>query len=174
MAIQSLVIIEPERLKAAKYLKILALFIFFLVVWGSMVRVTQSGLSIPDWPMIFDRWIPIVSKLFQAEYANPISNFLFNQILIQLTHRWFAFIFLGAFVGLWLELKNMIMHPRTKRALEVAAGLILLQIILGIINILLGVPKIITLLHPANTMAVFTVLVIVLHDIFVGVVKRVR
>lgn len=156
-------------------LTIVVISAFGLQLWfGGLMAGGGAGRIISTWPLIFDKWIPEGAKLFSAQYGNPINNFLLNQILIQFSHRWFAFIFLGGFIGLWFELKNVTMHSRTSHALKMAGILILVQIVLGITNILLGVPKIITLLHSANAMAIFTMLIMVLHDVFIGVVKRVR
>src|SRR4030067_1454657 len=49
------------RSRLASWLIALVLLVFLVVVWGGFVRLTGSGLSIPDWPLINGTLLPPMS-----------------------------------------------------------------------------------------------------------------
>lgn len=58
-----------------------------LMILGSLVRLTHSGLSCPDWPLCYGMWLIIPSKIAIVE--NDIS-YEYSQIIFEWTHRIFA------------------------------------------------------------------------------------
>ncbi len=67
---------------------IVLVFIFLVVIAGSLVRVTGSGMGCPDWPKCFGYWVPptdesVLPEDYQENYVeyrvkkiNKFSNFL--------------------------------------------------------------------------------------------------
>jgi len=49
---------EKRAASAVHWLWITAAAVIFVVVWGAVVRLTSSGLSIPDWPLINGTLLP--------------------------------------------------------------------------------------------------------------------
>lgn len=63
--------LERAQAKLAAWLIFLVLVVFLVIVWGGYVRLTGSGLSIPDWPLINGSFLPPFSDQdWQAVYAS--------------------------------------------------------------------------------------------------------
>ena len=60
-----------------------ALSIFVQIVLGAVVRLTDSGLSCPDWPLCYGLWFPTPDKLA----ALPSVDYTFGQVMAEWTHR---------------------------------------------------------------------------------------
>jgi len=90
--------------------------IFVLVVWGGIVRLSGSGLAIPDWPLAEGKLIP-----------KPHPN-----VLIEYTHR-----ALAGSVGLltlavaFVLFRDPVWRPRLGRWMAVALLALALQIFIG-------------------------------------------
>ena len=94
--------------------------LFGLIVLGSVVRTTGSGLACPDWPLCHGRLIP---------------PFQFN-VLIEWFHRLFALL---TSVALFATVGWVMIHPATRSrvgALAVlAVALLFVQILLGALTV---------------------------------------
>ena len=94
--------------------------LFGLIVLGSVVRTTGSGLACPDWPLCHGRLIP------------PIQ---FN-VLIEWLHRLFALL---TSVMLFVTMGWAMIHPATRARLgalaALAVALLLAQVLLGALTV---------------------------------------
>lgn len=103
-----------------KGLKSLIVLTFLLILWGSVVRGTGSGLGCPDWPLCHGQWIPPFEKAVLIEY--------FHRLLASVVGFWT----LGTCIAIW---KN----SEWRRQLGKWAGLLLIlllvQVILGAITV---------------------------------------
>lgn len=68
-----------------------AFFIFLQIVLGAITRLTESGLSCPDWPLCYGLWFPTPEKLA----AIPELNFTFGQVMSEWFHRFNAAVAVG-------------------------------------------------------------------------------
>ncbi len=67
------------------------LFTFVQIVLGAVVRLTNSGLSCPDWPLCYGLWFPTPAKLA----ALGGIDYSFAQVMFEWTHRFNAAVVVG-------------------------------------------------------------------------------
>ena len=65
------------------FLCLLVLAIILQIILGTLVRITDSGLSCPDWPLCYGLWFPSREKIDLIEGV----NFSYFQILLEWIHR---------------------------------------------------------------------------------------
>ena len=65
------------------FLCLLVLAIILQIILGTLVRITGSGLSCPDWPLCYGLWFPSREKIDLIEEV----NFSYFQILLEWIHR---------------------------------------------------------------------------------------
>ena len=65
------------------FLCLLVLAIILQIILGTLVRITGSGLSCPDWPLCYGLWFPSRAKIDLIEGV----NFSYFQILLEWIHR---------------------------------------------------------------------------------------
>ena len=93
---------------------------FGLMVLGSIVRTTGSGLACPDWPLCHGRWIP------------PLEP----KVLIEWTHRLFALVVSLLLVtsAAWSAARSAL-RPRLAPLAILAVVLLAAQILLGALTV---------------------------------------
>ncbi len=140
--------IQSHR-RVASWLFFLTILVAILILWGGIVRLSGSGLSIPEWPLINGSLLPPFSdsdwqKVYQS-YKSQVTNLTDPQssidiplgrfkvlFAIEYIHRFLAsivgIIFLAIFI---LTLKTSAVWKKTKGLLIPAAVLLLAQAIMG-------------------------------------------
>lgn len=112
---------------------------FIMIVAGGMVTSTDSGLSVPDWPLSYESLFPKMA----------------GGVLYEHTHR-----LIGFLVGfLTLSLAGILWKKEPRRGLRRlsfwAAGIVILQGVLGGMTVLLKLPPAISILHACLAQAFF-------------------
>src|SRR5574341_987065 len=135
--------------RVASWLFFLSFLVAILILWGGIVRLSGSGLSIPEWPLINGSLLPPLSdsdwqKVYQSYKSQvtnltdpqssidiPISRFKF-MFAIEYIHRFLAslvgIVFLAIFI---LSIKISSVWRQTRGLLILGAVLLLAQAIMG-------------------------------------------
>ena len=111
--------------------------VFVQIVLGGFVAGSRAGLTYNTWPLMDGAFIPALGKLF---VTTPwIENFVDNPTLVQFNHRMMAYLVL---IVAGVQAAALIVRrpgaPATRRTV-VLAGVIGLQVLLGIVTLLLSV-----------------------------------
>ena len=127
---------------------IIFLLVYYQLYMGGRVSSHYAGLVCPDWPLCQGTWIP-------QPFVGPIKY--------HVEHRFTAYlVFLLIFIRFILSFLNR----DDKRGFVLSAVMLffcVLQILIGIYNVLWGLPTLLTAIHTANGVALLLSSFIVLH-----------
>ncbi len=128
---------------AYRFSLILACCTLVLIFIGGLVKSTDSGLAVPDWPLSYGRFMP------------PMVG----GILFEHGHRMAAATvgFLTVLLALFLTWKED--RPWVKKTAWAAVGLVIFQGVLGGITVLLRLPKPVSIAHACTAQTFFCVTV---------------
>ena len=125
------------------------MFTYLLIIWGGIVRVTGSGNGCGT----TDQWPLCHGSLLPAWQLNT---------LIEFTHRWLASV--DTILVVVLTIAVWVWHRHQRKILvgtTVAAGLFVVQIALGALTVETNLPGGVVMLHLANALLLFAVLIYV-------------
>lgn len=157
-----------SRRRLALYFGFLLLWLFALVMVGGTVRLTGSGMSIPDWPIIYygpdrtqgsilppfsqEAW-ETVHETYHVEYLStvgrtvPMDRFR-TEFWIEYGHRALAKIFglLWLAALAWIAL-TPVLRREVLTLFLVASGILVVQVVLGGIVVLQHTPALNVSIH---------------------------
>jgi cytochrome c oxidase assembly protein subunit 15 len=110
---------------------------------GGMVSTNGAGLACPDWPACNGEWFPAMT----------------GGVGLQVLHRWGAYV-LGGVLLLVAICSRTAPDPAVRSAGPAAFGFVLAQVVLGVLNVLMGLPVWLSALHLANAAAILGLLVV--------------
>ncbi len=123
-----------------------AVLTFGLIVLGGVVRITGSGMGCGEhWPRCNGEWFPRLDL----------------PTMIEIGHRWAAAL-VSLFV-LSLAVVAWVRHQRESRLRNpatLALGLLIIQVLLGPVIVKLSLPPEVIIVHLANAMILFAVLIV--------------
>jgi cytochrome c oxidase assembly protein subunit 15 len=126
------------------------------ITYGGFTAGLKAGHISNTWPLMFGRIIP--PNLF-----NSFINLIETPQTIVFIHRWFAFVVLIAVPLVYYASKKQ-NHPRDLQVgLKWLIGIVILQIILGVLTVLSYVNIGIALLHQANAIILFGLSIYFIH-----------
>ena len=104
--------------------------IYLVVVAGSFVRITGSGMGCPDWPKCFGRFIPPTKvEELPLHYEVIYQEKLHGEITFNATKTWIEYInrLIGALTGFIVLITTLLAYPQGKKVfLPTLAGLVLI------------------------------------------------
>lgn len=123
--------------------------VFLQAGLGGWVSASGAGLACPDFPTCQGSWFPRMEGLVGIHYA----------------HRLGAYVVFAAVLGLLIRAASAPLPPRARWPLRIAGVLVALQIVLGIGNVVLGLPLAVSAGHLATALALFGTLLVANHEL---------
>mgnify|MGYP001300555254 CR=1 FL=1 len=143
--------VPPPKQKSLKPLRFLLIFssvlIFLLITLGGIVRVTDSGLACPDWPLCHGKFIPPKDLSIYIEYSHRLTATVVSVMLFITT------------VVIWVRHRYL---QTVKTLLLISLGLLTLQIALGAITVIKELPPHVVTAHLAIAELIFASVILAL------------
>ena len=135
--------------------------IFLTILSGGFVAGNDAGLAYNNFPLMDGRLVP--TDIFRLE---PWwRNFFENLPLVQLNHRLFALLIVIASLALWGLSFREPLSRNARCAFAAWAGMVIVQLGLGIATLLLFVPIWLGALHQAGALLTFTMALWTCHEL---------
>jgi len=109
-------------------------------VLGGMVSTNHASLACPDWPTCNGEWFPALSGL----------------VGLQMAHRWAAYLLVAVMLVVGFRARHA-SDPTVRYAAHLLPRLVLLQVAIGVVNVLLGIPVWVSALHLGNAALILAV-----------------
>lgn len=133
-----------------------------MIVSGGFVAGTRAGFIMNTFPDMQGEWLP--GGLFALE---PLwRNFFENAVSIQFWHRVGALTAAIAVVTLWLMVTATLTGRRARRAVNLLAAAVALQITLGIATLLSKVPVVLGAAHQGGALLLLTAALFALRALY--------
>lgn len=140
-------------------------FVFIQIISGGLMAGTKAGVIFNTFPKMGDYLLPPFSVLWSSIYEKPWHNLIQNQVLIQFFHRWWAFMALLSVLVLIVYVWKAPLTPRARLAARAIGTVTVFQVLLGILNLLLQAPFWVSLLHLATGLLLFSLLILITHEV---------
>ena len=127
--------------------------IFALVILGGVVRLTESGLGCPDWPLCHGKIIPSADTSTLIEYSHRLLASVVGLLV------------LGTTLIVWRSYRS---QPWLLGAATLGLVLLVAQVLLGGVTVLEELPDMIVLAHLATAEALLACMVVVCFAAYRG------
>lgn len=109
-------------------------FAFLQVVLGALVAGIDAGRGYPTWPLMNGQFFP--ADAFYVPGGSWWQAFFENPGLVQFVHRTSGYLLFAFGVVVWLRGRRSV-HPVTRGAYHAVMGMLVVQVVLGIVTVLL-------------------------------------
>lgn len=134
-------------------------------VSGAFVAGNDAGRAYNDWPLYAGAWVP--AELWDASLQPAWRNFCENTATVQFDHRNLAYCTLAATLSLFALAKRPGSWPALPRAAQIGlhsmAGMVTVQVLLGISTLMMFVPVSLGSLHQAGALTLWTTMLYTQH-----------
>jgi len=146
-----------------------AILVWIQIVLGALVAGSRtSGHDHQDPSQFVSTWPLMMGKLvpnFLWDSGRPLAwNLLDNALLHQWVHHWFAWLVVAALLVAFWTARRAPLAPRLRLSLKVVATFLGAQVVLGLGNVFLSHPVLVSLAHLVMAMFLLVGLVMALFD----------
>lgn len=128
-------------------------FAFLQILIGAMVAGIDAGRSYTDWPLMGGQLFPPNAWVMEPAWRNLFEN----PGLVQFIHRITGYLLLAFGIVAFLRGRRSA-HPATRAAFGAAFAALLVQVALGIMTVIYGVPWQAAILHQLLAVALFVLI----------------
>ncbi|MEM1430944.1 MAG: heme A synthase [Pseudomonadota bacterium] len=123
---------------------------FLQILIGALVAGIDAGRSYTDWPLMAGQFFPA-----NALDLEPLwRNFFENSGLVQFVHRVTGYLLFLFAIGAWFAGRRSV-HSATRAAFSTVMGLMLLQLVLGIVTVVHAAPWHLAIVHQFTAVALW-------------------
>jgi cytochrome c oxidase assembly protein subunit 15 len=130
------------------------------IAYGGFTAGLKAGYISNTWPLMLGQLIP---QGLLDQVHPVIMNLIDAPLTVVFIHRWFAFVVLAAVLIIYWFIHNNRFSSDVIKGINLVSGLIILQVVLGILVLRSQVQIAIALLHQANAIALFASMVYLLN-----------
>lgn len=138
----------PQGVKRA--FVVTTVLVLVQIAVGGMVSSNYAGLACPDFPTCHGRWLP--------DLQFPL--------VLQMVHRGIAFAVLFAVLGLSIWSARASLPKSARISMRLAPSLVVVQIVLGVVNVYYALPIAASVAHLANAVAIYATLLLATIDLY--------
>jgi len=138
-------------------MKTTAIVLVLQLGMGALVAGLKAGLIFNTWPLMGDRFVPQGLMAIEPWWR----NFIDNAITVQFDHRMGAYVLTALVAAIFWQLRQA--DKAIVRAVQLLAGSMLLQMGLGVIMLLKGVPVSWGTAHQGGGVLVLAALINLMH-----------
>lgn len=130
------------------------------LAYGGLVAGLKAGHVSGTWPLMFGELVPGgLLSTYEPWWRN-----LYESLASHWIHRWLGFIVAGLAVALYARLRRERTGGPSFRASVWLLATVVAQIVLGVLVVLLGVPKWFAVAHQGVAMILFSILLVIAHQ----------
>lgn len=141
--------VPPEHSRLRLWARIGAAVVFLQACLGAWVASSGAALACPDFPTCNGSWLPALTGLVGIHYTHRLGAYA-------------VFLLIGAYSHI---ASRAGLPPRARWAVRSAAVLLVLQMLLGIGNVMMRIPLAVSASHLGVALLLFGSLVVAGHEI---------
>ncbi len=135
--------------------------VVMMVLTGGFVAGIRAGLAYNTFPLMNGHIVPPEIFMLEPWY----SNFFNNMATVQFNHRLFAWALMFAVPVVWWRARHASLPSRAVMLFHVLLATLAVQVTLGITTLLYAVPVALGTAHQSGALAVFTVALLLNHEL---------
>lgn len=146
---------------ASRLAWLLLIVVTLQIAYGGLVAGLKAGHVSYSWPLMGGAFVP--AGLFASAGSSLWATLTASAPTVHWIHRWFAFVVLAVAALLLATSRRQTASPAARRAVDVVAALVALQIALGVSVLWFQVTIALALSHQALGLGVFTATLVATH-----------